>query len=113
MNHNVKIHEEIKGHCLPGYEHVKGYYNENGTYVKGHCRKFVVPGRKHALVSGLARESKIWVDDVLLTGETLIDDTPRAEKNARKIENSARHVSTTMQEQNIKKDTVRKSYDNE
>ena len=104
----VRRRDQYHGFCLPGYERVEGYTKKDGSYVKEHCRKITVEGRRKALTSGLFNEAMIAQEDVRLGVDSLIDSPKAGERNANKIERRAGKIKQVMREQEEKKEKVRR-----
>ena len=105
----IKKRELYHGFCPPGYEKVNSYHRADSTFVKEHCRKIRVPGRVGVAVRGLYNEGMIAQEDLRLGVDTTLDLTKAGAKNASKIERRSTKVRDMMQDQENKKEEVRRS----
>ena len=107
----VKKRELYHGFCRPGYEKVSGYWRDKGGYVKEHCRKITVQGRRKALTSGLFNEAMIAQEDARLGFDSLTDSTRAGERNANRMERRAEKLKQVMKEQEERKEEIRRKED--
>ena len=104
----VRKRDQYHGFCLPGYEKVSAYRRKDGIFIKDHCRKITVEGRRKAITSGLFNEGMIAQEDARLGIDSLIDSPRAGEKNASRIERRAEKIKNIMKEQEEKKEEIRR-----
>lgn len=104
----VRKRDQYHGFCLPGYEKVNAYRRKDGIFIKNHCRKITVEGRRKALTSGLFNEGMIAQEDARLGFDSLIDSSKAGERNANKIERRAGKIKQVMREQEERKEKIRR-----
>ena len=104
----VRKRDQYHGFCLPGYEKVSAYRRKDGIFIKDHCRKITVEGRRKAITSGLFNEGMIAQEDARLGIDSLIDSPRAGEKNASRIERRAEKIKNIMREQEERKEKIRR-----
>lgn len=109
VEHSIHRKELYHGFCPPGYEKVRSYKKEDGTRVEEHCRRIKVSGRTGAAIRGIYNEGMIAQEDTRLGFDSVFDMTREGEANASKIHRRSEKIRDMMQDQERKKEEIRRT----